>query len=245
MKARNLCLSVCLSVCLKYLCRSGSDWPEIFNMAAAWFKGVQRWLCLDSNDTVNKWFRKWFTNSASTVKLRHHNHVRTRANHCRAHLHAPPPESMDNHVTNLGWRSSKTQPPWVSVSTYTYTYIYGLQTIYQFLHRVDRPSKTGLMINMVCHTSLGTLLSCLPRVWCIITIITIYIALFKNELQSAWKVSVSTKCLQAKKTTCATPFPIGGKRHHTNQLQSDTANHVIWLRRNRGKLWEGRWQRQR
>ena len=34
--ARNLCLYVCVSdcVCLKYLCRSGSDWPEIFNMGA-------------------------------------------------------------------------------------------------------------------------------------------------------------------------------------------------------------------
>ena len=38
---------------------------------------------------------------------------------------------------------------------------------------------------------------------------------------------------------CDTPFPIGGKRHHTNQSQNYIANHVIWLLRNRGKLWEG------
>ena len=43
-----------------------------------------------------------------------------------------------------------------------------------------------------------------------------------------------------KKRTCGTPFPIGGKRHHTNQSQNYMANHVIWLLRNRGKLWEGR-----
>ena len=55
-KARNLCLSVC-----------------------------QRHICLDYNDTVNKLFHKCFMNSASIVKHSHHNHVRTRANHCRAH----------------------------------------------------------------------------------------------------------------------------------------------------------------
>ena len=48
-KARNLCLSICLSVCvyvfLKYPCGSGSDWPESFHMAAAWFKGI----CIISN----------------------------------------------------------------------------------------------------------------------------------------------------------------------------------------------------
>ena len=54
------------------------------------------------------------------------------------------------------------------------------------------------------------------------------------------KVNASRKCLQAKKKTCATPSPIGGKRHHTNQSQEYMANHVIWLLRNRGKLWEGR-----
>ena len=79
-KARTLCLSVC--VCLKYLCRSGSDWPESFNMAAAWFKGVQRRIYLDYDDTVNKWFQKCFTNSASIANHSHHSHVRTRANHC-------------------------------------------------------------------------------------------------------------------------------------------------------------------
>ena len=67
-KARNLCLCVCL----KYLCISGSDWPEIFNMAAAWFKVVQRWICSDYNDTVNKWFHKWFTNSASIRRVQDH-----------------------------------------------------------------------------------------------------------------------------------------------------------------------------
>ena len=37
-------------------------------MAAAWFKGVQRCICLDCNDTVNKLFHKCFMNSAlSTI----------------------------------------------------------------------------------------------------------------------------------------------------------------------------------
>ena len=35
-------------------------------------------------------------------------------------------------------------------------------------------------------------------------------------------------------------IPIGGKMHHTKQLQNYIAKHVIWLLRNRGKLWEGR-----
>ena len=81
-KARNLCVCVCLYVCLKDLCRSGSDWSESFNMAAVWFKGVQRRICLGYNDTVNKWFNKCFTNSASIVNHSHHSHMRTRANHC-------------------------------------------------------------------------------------------------------------------------------------------------------------------
>ena len=42
-----------------------------------------------------------------------------------------------------------------------------------------------------------------------------------------------------KKKTCATPFPFGGKRHHINQSHNYVANHVIWLLRNREKLWEG------
>ena len=60
----SLCVCVCVYVFLKYLCRSGSDLPESFNMAAAWFKGVRRRICLDCNDTVNKLFYKCFTNSA-------------------------------------------------------------------------------------------------------------------------------------------------------------------------------------
>ena len=84
-RTKSLCLSVCL--CLKYLCRSGSDWSESFNMAAAWFKGVQRHICLDYNDTINKLFHKCFTNSASIVN---HSQVHTRANHCRAHFHDIP-----------------------------------------------------------------------------------------------------------------------------------------------------------
>ena len=75
-KARNLCLSVC--VCLKYLCGSGSGWPESFHMAAAWFKGVQRCICLDYNDTVNVLFQKCFTNSTSIANHSHHSHVCTR-----------------------------------------------------------------------------------------------------------------------------------------------------------------------
>ena len=47
----------------------------------------------------------------------------------------------------------------------------------------------------------------------------------------------------SRKKNCATPFPIGGKRHHTNQSQNYMANHVIWLLRDREKLWEGwRWK---
>ena len=81
-----VCVYVC-NVCLKCLCRSGSDWSESVNMAAAWFRGVQ---CLDYNDTFNKLFHKCFTNSASIVDHSHHSHVRTRANHCRAHFHDMP-----------------------------------------------------------------------------------------------------------------------------------------------------------
>ena len=95
-KARNLCLSVsvcvcvCVCVCLKYLCGSGSDWPVSFNMAAAWFNGVQLCICLDYNDTVNKLFHKCFTNSASIVHRGHRSHVHTRVNHCRAQAHNIP-----------------------------------------------------------------------------------------------------------------------------------------------------------
>ena len=77
----NLSMSVCLS--LKYLCRSGSDWPEILNMVAAWFKDVQIRICLDYNDTVNKLFHKLFANSASIVnhsKHSNHSHVCTLTN---------------------------------------------------------------------------------------------------------------------------------------------------------------------
>ena len=74
--------SLSVSVYLKYLCKSGSDWPEILNMAAAWFKGVQGHICLDYNDTVDKVFHKCFTNSASFVNCSHHSYVCTRANHC-------------------------------------------------------------------------------------------------------------------------------------------------------------------
>ena len=59
-------------------------------MAAAWFKGVQRRICLDYNDTVNNLFQKCFTNAASIANRSHHSHVRTRANHCRARLHDTP-----------------------------------------------------------------------------------------------------------------------------------------------------------
>ena len=45
------------------------------------------------------------------------------------------------------------------------------------------------------------------------------------------KVFASRKCLQARKHV-----PIGG----TNQSQNHMAKHIIWLLRNRGKLWEGR-----
>ena len=94
-KARNLCLSVC--VCLKYLCRSGSDWPEIFNMAAAWFEGVQCRICLDYNYTVNKWFHKWFTNSASTV-----NHSIVTG--------APEPPSLQSSPHDAPWETSRFIP---------------------------------------------------------------------------------------------------------------------------------------
>ena len=185
---------VCVRVCLKYLCRSGSDWPEIFNMAAAWFKGVQCRICLDYNDTVNKWFHKWFTNSISIVR---HSHVRTRANHCRAHPHPQPPESTDallrpDHVTNWRWHSSKTQPPWVSVSTYACRC--GLQSVYQFLNSIDRPSKTGLMINNVHHVFLRTLLLCL---------LCVSFRKKRSKRASLPKVSASRKCLQAKKLFCS------------------------------------------
>ena len=46
--------------------------------------------------------------------------------------------------------------------------------------------------------------------------------------------SVRRQEVFASKKTCNTPFPIGRKRHHTNQSQNYMANHVIWLLRNRG-----------
>ena len=96
-KGRNLCLSVCVCVCvclfLTYLCRSGSDLPESFNMAAAWFKGVWSQICLDYNDTVNRLLHKCFINSASIVHRSHHSHVRARANQCRAQTHDIPEET--------------------------------------------------------------------------------------------------------------------------------------------------------
>ena len=151
-----------MCVCLKYLCRSGSDWPEIFNLAAAWFKGEQCWICLNYNDTVNKWFHKWFTNSASTVNHRHH--VRTRANHCWAHPHALPPELTDMPARPLeddvaARRSLLESRFWLMCW-------WGLQTIYQFLNCVDRPSKTGPMINNEHHAFSLTLPWRLLCVWC-------------------------------------------------------------------------------
>ena len=86
----SVCLCVSVFVCLKYLCRSGSDWPESFNMAAAWFKDVQHCIFLDYNDTINKLFKKRFMNSASIANHSHHSHMRTRANHCRAQAHNIP-----------------------------------------------------------------------------------------------------------------------------------------------------------
>ena len=84
-----MCVSV--YVCLKYLCRSGSDWPEVFNMAASWFEGVRR-ICLNYNDTVNK-FHQCFKNSASVVN---HSHMRTRANHCTPLQSWPPRHPLRN-----------------------------------------------------------------------------------------------------------------------------------------------------
>ena len=54
--------------------------------------------------------------------------------------------------------------------------------------------------------------------------------------------SVCEQEVFASKKSCDTPFPFGGKRHQNNQSQSYMANHMIWLLRKRGKLWEG-WQR--
>ena len=97
----------------------------------------------------------------------------------------------------------------------------GLQTIYQF--HVDKPSKSELMINNVRHVFAA----------CLVQEETIKTG-FRHEIVRKQEVFVSNK------TTCSTPFPIGGKRHHTNQSQNDMANHVIWLLRNRWKLREGR-----
>ena len=54
-KARNLCLYFRLCVCLKYLCRSGSDRPEIFNIVAAWFAGSSVPFCASKLTFVDKW----------------------------------------------------------------------------------------------------------------------------------------------------------------------------------------------
>ena len=48
--------------------------------------------------------------------------------------------------------------------------------------------------------------------------------------------------MQGQQTVCKPKkhVPMSGKMHHTNQSQNYMANHVSWLLRNRGKLWEGR-----
>ena len=108
----------------------------------------------------------------------------------------------------------------------------GLQTIYQFLNHVNRPSKTEPMINNVHHAFSRT---------------CHHICCAFGAGRKGQNGLLSQKCPQAgsvckQKKTCATPFPIGGKGCHTNQSQNYMANHVIWLLRNRGKLWEG-WRR--
>ena len=86
-KSKGISLCLCVYVWVRY--------PEILNMAAVWFKGVQHRICLDYTDTsmINKLFHKCFSNSASIAKCSivmcapepitaHHSHVRTRTNHC-------------------------------------------------------------------------------------------------------------------------------------------------------------------
>ena len=95
------CVRACVCVCLKYLCRSGSDWPENFNMDAVWLKGVQPQICLDYKDTVeiNDLINDIrFPPALSTIATPPE-FVHPKANHCRAHPHAPPPVfRISNHT---------------------------------------------------------------------------------------------------------------------------------------------------
>ena len=118
-----------------------------------------------------------------------------------------------NHMTNSRWRSSNTQTLRVSVL---------------FL---DRLSKTRLKIIMF---------TTLFREHCR----HICCAFVGGRDGRNWLPYKSVRKQEtfARKKTCATPFTIGRNRHHTNQSQNYMANHVIWLLRNRGKFWEGRWR---
>ena len=72
-KARNLCLSVCVCVPqISLQIRIRLTWK--FPHGAAWLKGLQRRICLNYNDTVNKWFHKCFMNSASIANCSHYSH---------------------------------------------------------------------------------------------------------------------------------------------------------------------------
>ena len=100
-----------------------------------------------------------------------------------------------------------------------------LQNIYQFLNRVDRPRKTGLMI-MHC-TLFFFFRQRYGRVRCVF------------GAGRDGKIGFPHETVRKKEVfESKNPVPFGGKRHHTSQSQTYMTSHMIWLLRDRGKMWE-------
>ena len=94
-KARSLCLSVCVCVCVRVcvcMCSSNisADQDQADLRVFTWLLRVSRVCNVAFVWTVNNLFQKCFTNSTSIANHSHHSHMRTRANHCRAHRDPPP-----------------------------------------------------------------------------------------------------------------------------------------------------------
>ena len=89
---------------------------------------------------------------------------------------------------------------------------------------VDKPSKTGDMINDV------------HQIFSANTIVGFAACLVQEEML---KTDFSHKSVRKQEVFASKKHvPVGGKRHHTNQTQNDKAKHVIWFLRNRRKFWE-------
>ena len=98
-----------------------------------------------------------------------------------------------------------------------------LQTMYQLLNCVDRPSKTRDTINNIRHAFFAN-------------IIVMFAACFVQEemLETGFsQESVHTQEVFASKNTCSYWW----KKAPHHQWQNYIANYLIWLLRNRQKRW--------